>query len=323
MIQLRSILLGLLLFCLSMPLHAQQRVVVAQDGSGDYSKIQEAVDAARDLGPPLVVHIRNGVYQENLEIPSWKRQLTLIGESREGTIIRGDRHAGQIGPNGKPYTTFDSHTVLVAGDDIHIKSLTIENTSCDRGQAVALHVEGDRFIAEDCTISGCQDSLYAGDGGSRQYYVDCLVEGTTDFIFGQATAVFERCEIRSLKDSYITAAATPRNQDFGLVFLGCRLTAGEGVSKVYLGRPWRPHAKTVLINSELGGHIRPQGWHPWPGDPNYPDKEKTAYFAEYNSRGEGARPDLRVSWSRQLSNKELKKYSVENMFKGWYPLKNN
>lgn len=315
--------MGLLLLCLHQPLHAQQRIVVAQDGSGDYSTIQDAVDATRDLGPPYIVYIHNGIYLENLEIPSWKRQLTLIGESREGTIIRGDRHAGQIAPNGKPRTTFDSHTVLVEGDDIHLKNLTIENTSCDRGQAVALHVEGDRFIAEDCNILGCQDSLYAANGGSRQYYVDCLIAGTTDFIFGQATAVFENCEIRSLRDSYITAAATPREQDFGLVFLDCRLTAGEGVSKVYLGRPWRPFAKTVLINSELGGHIRPEAWHPWPGDPMYPDKEKTAYYAEYNNKGEGARPESRVSWSHQLSNRELKKYTKENIFKGWYPLENN
>ena len=172
MIKIKPILLGVLLLCLCWASMGQQRLVVAQDGSGDYSMIQDSVDATRALGLPSIIYIPDGVYYENLEIPSLKHQLTLMGESREGTIIRGDRYAGKIAPNGKPRTTFDSHTVLVEGDDIHIKGLTIENTSCDLGQAVALHVEGDRFIAEDCNILGCQDTLYTANGDSRQYYVD-------------------------------------------------------------------------------------------------------------------------------------------------------
>lgn len=316
----KLLFLGLLALGLLQALGAQTPLVVAQDGSGDYRTIQDAVDAVRDLGLPSLIHIRNGVYRENIVIPSWKRQMTLIGESRAGTIIRGDRHAGQILPNGKKRSTFESHVVLVEGDDIHLKNLTLENTSCDRGQAVALHVEGDRFIAEDCTISGCQDSLYAGNAGSRQYYLNCLIAGTTDFIFGQATAVFEHCEIRSLRNSYITAAATPRDRAFGLVFLDCRLTAGEGVEEVYLGRPWRPYARTVFLHTEMGPHIRPEGWHPWGGDVMFPDKDKTAFYAEYDSRGAGARPVARASWSRRLSKREAKKYTKENIFEGWNPL---
>lgn len=309
----------ILLLGLQSSLSAQGTLVVAQDGSGDHASIQDAIDATRDLGRPTTIHIKNGVYREKLRIPSWKRRLTLVGESRTGTIIRWDDHAGQTTADGKNRSTFETYTFQVLGDGVRLRNLTIENSWCGPGQAVALHVEGDRFVAEDCDILGCQDSLYAGDGGSRQYYGNCRISGTTDFIFGSATAVFENCQIISKKDSYITAASTPENQEFGLVFLDCELTADPGVTKVYLGRPWRPFAKTVFIQCQLGGHIRAEGWHPWPGDPMFPEKEKTAYFAEYGNQGEGAPTMERVPWSRQLSGKAMKKYTLENIFGGWIP----
>ena len=295
-------------------------IVVAQDGSGDFTLIQEAINSVRDLGPDYVqFYIKNGIYNENIEIPSWKHQLTFIGENREKTIIRGSNYSGKFTENGEKFSTFTSHTVLVEGDDIHFKNLTIQNTWCEKGQAVALHVEGDRFIAEDCNILGCQDTVYTANEGSRQYYFNCYIEGTTDFIFGEATAVFKDCEIYSLKDSYITAAATPQNQEFGYVFFNAKLTAKQDVKEVYLGRPWRPYAKTVFIDSELGSHIIPVGWYHWPGDKMFPDKEKTAYYAEYNSKGEGANALSRIDWSYQLSIEEVKKYTLENIFKGWIP----
>ncbi|MCB0471385.1 MAG: pectin esterase, partial [Flavobacteriaceae bacterium] len=204
---------------------------------------------------------------------------------------------------------------------IQFKNVTIQNTWCEKGQAVALHVEGDRFIAEDCNILGCQDTVYTANEGSRQYYLNCYIEGTTDFIFGEATAVFKDCEIHSLKDSYITAAATPQNQAYGYVFLNAELTAEDTVTKVYLGRPWRPHAKTVFIDAKMGAHILPDGWYHWPGDKMFPNKEKTAYYAEYNSKGKGANPASRVGWSHQLSKEDVKKYTLENIFKGWIPNK--
>ena len=213
--------------------------------------------------------------------------------------------------------------MLVEGDDIHIKNLTIENSSCGEGQAVALHVEGDRFIIKDCDILGCQDTVYTANEGSRQLYLNCYIEGTTDFIFGEATAVFKNCTIKSLRDSYVTAAATPKDQEFGYVFIDCKLIAAEGVKEVYLGRPWRSYAKTVFLNTELGGHIKPEGWNPWKGDVMFPNKEETAYYAEYNSSGAGAAPDKRVAWSHQLSPEQAKKYTIPNVLGGeddWNPL---
>ena len=300
-----------------------REITVAQDGSADFATIQEAINSTRDLGPGEVkIHIKNGTYNEKLEIPTWKHQLSLIGESRDKTIITNNDHSGKIDSiTGKKLSTFTSYTLLVRGDDIKIENLTIKNASCGEGQAVALHVEGDRFVIKNSNILGCQDTVYTATGGSRQLYLDCYIEGTTDFIFGQATAVFKNCTIHSLKNSYVTAAATPPNQQFGYVFLDCKLTAAEDANEVYLGRPWRPYAKTVFINTEMGNHIVPEGWDPWKGDEMFPNKEETTFYAEYNSQGPGAAPNKRVEWSHQLSEEEAKEYSLENIFNttnDWY-----
>ncbi|MDT0649516.1 pectinesterase family protein [Autumnicola edwardsiae] len=302
---------------------AYREIKVAQDGSGDFAKIQEAINSTRDLGPgEVVIHIKNGTYNEKLEIPSWKHQLTLRGESKEETIIVNNDFSGKANPKtGKKHSTFTSYTVLVQGDDIKIENLTVKNSSCGEGQAVALHVEGDRFVIKNCNILGCQDTIYTATEGSRQLFADCYIEGTTDFIFGEATVVFKNCTIKSMRDSYVTAAATPQNQEFGYVFINCKLIAAEGVNEVFLGRPWRSYAKTVFINSELGEHIVPEGWNPWKGDEMFPNKERTAYYAEYNSSGPGAAPNQRVEWSHQLSDKEVEKYTLKNIFsknKDWY-----
>ncbi|MGI0107503.1 pectinesterase family protein [Salinimicrobium sp. WS361] len=300
-----------------------REITVSKDGTGDFSSIQEAINSTRDLGPgEVVIRIKSGTYNEKLEIPSWKHQLTLIGEDRKNTVITNNDFSGKIDPStGEKLSTFTSYTVLVRGNDIRIENLTIQNTSCGEGQAVALHVEGDRFIMKDSDILGCQDTLYTATEGSRQLYINCFIEGTTDFIFGEATAVFESCTIKSLKDSFVTAAATPQNQEFGYVFIDCKLIAAEGVNEVYLGRPWRPFAKTVFINTELGDHILPDGWEHWPGDKMFPNKERTAYYAEYNSSGPGASPATRVEWSHQLTSEEAEKYTLKNIFTSgndWY-----
>ena len=301
-----------------------REITVSKDGKGDFTSIQEAINSTRDLGPAeVIIHIKKGTYNEKIQISSWKHKLTLIGEDRKNTVITNDDYSGKIDSvTQKTLNTFTSYTVLIQGNDIHLKNLSVENTWCENGQAVALHVEGDRFIAENCNISGCQDTVYAAREKSRQLYLNCNIEGTTDFIFGQATAVFQNCSIKSLKDSYITAAATTPNQEFGFVFLNCKLIAEEGVYEVYLGRPWRPYAKTVFINSELGKHIVPEGWNPWKGDEMFPEKDKTAYYAEYKNSGEGASPKTRVSWSHQLTSAEAKRYNIENILSGsdhWNP----
>lgn len=310
---LNNILFKCLLFVLlASSVHAQKKVTVAQDGTGDFTTIQAAVNSMPDHSQArLTIFVRSGVYKEKLVIHSWKTNITLIGEDKMTTVITWDDHSGKGSIN-----TFTSYTVLVQGNDFHAENITFENSAGrDVGQAVALHVEADRCIFTNCRIVANQDTLYTGVDNSRQYYKDCYIEGTTDFIFGPATAVFENCIIHCKKNSYITAASTPQHQPFGYVFLGCTINASPDATQVYLGRPWRPFAKTVFIQCNLGDHILPEGWHNW----NKPDAEKTSFYAEYKSRGEGADPQARVAWSHQLTDEQVKEYTLAKIFGNWNP----
>ncbi|WP_207531638.1 pectinesterase family protein [Desertivirga arenae] len=330
---IRYIIATFLLFISISPINAQQNypstLTVAQDGSGDYKTIQAAVNSVRDLGQKRVkIFIKKGIYKEKVIIPSWKTNISLIGESAASTVITGNDFSGKPVPNGKDnlglekFSTYTSYTLLVQGNDVVLENLTIENTAGRVGQAVALHVEGDRTVVKNCRILGNQDTLYTSKEESRQYYENCEIEGTTDFIFGEATCVFQSCTIRSLTNSYITASAQREAQRFGYVFFDCKLIANAEANKVYLGRPWRSYAKTVFIRTEMGAHIIPEGWNPWPGDKMFPNKEKTAYYAEYQSKGPGANAEKRVEWSKQLSKKQAKQYTLENIFSkdlNWIP----
>ena len=299
-------------------------LIVSQDGSGNYKTIQEAVNATRDLGQQrVIIYIRKGTYHEKLIVPSWKTAISLIGDSTGTTTITNADYSGKLVPGEKDafglakFTTYTSYTVLIQGNDCLLQNLTIENTSGRVGQAVALHVEGDRCVFKNCRILGNQDTLYATTETSRQYYLNCYIEGTTDFIFGEATCVFQSCTIKALTNSYITAASTRPGHEYGYVFFDCKLIADTGVTKEFLGRPWRPYAKTVFIRTVMGPHIVPEGWNPWKGDLMFPDKEKTAYYAEYASTGAGGNTSKRVSWSHQLSKKEAAKYTLQNIFQDW------
>lgn len=325
-----------LFFCigLSVQVYAQDpkypaTLTVSKDGSGNYKTIQEAVNSVRDLGEKEVkIYVKNGIYKEKLIIPSWKIKIVLIGESAENTIITNDDYSGKTYSGGKDafgldkFSTYTSFTVLVQGNDIRLENLSIINAAGRVGQAVALHIEGDRFVAKNCRFLGNQDTLYAAIENSRQYYQNCYLEGTTDFIFGKATVVFEQCTIKSLTDSYVTAASTSASQPFGFVFMHCKLIADPAVSKAYLGRPWRPYAKTVFMHCDLGKHILPEGWNPWKGDKMFPDKEQTVFYAEYKNTGAGASPQSRLSWTKQLSDKTAKNYTIKNILGGkdnWNP----
>jgi len=291
------------------------RLTVAPDGTGDYRTIQEAVMAVRDfMQVEATIFIKNGTYKEKLLIPSQKTHITLLGESKEGVIITYGDYSG----DAEKHSTYTSSTVRVQGNDFTAENITFENSAGRVGQAVALHVEGDRATFRNCRMLGNQDTLFLAVENSRQYYQDCYIEGTTDFIFGGSTAVFEHCTIQSKTDSYITAASTTPRQQFGLVFLNCQLTAAPEAKKVYLGRPWRPHARTVFINTDMGAHIRPEGWNNW----GQPTNESTAYYAEYQSKGPGATTKGRVAWSKQLTSKEAKQYTLKTIFagfQGWEP----
>ena len=251
-----------------MPMSAQSQykdtIVVARDGSGDYRTLTEAMEGIRAfMDYKVTVLVKNGVYKEKVIIPSWVQNVDFIGESAEKTIITYDDHA-----NINKMGTFRTYTVKVEGSDITFKDLTIENNAAPLGQAVALHTEGDRLMFVGCRFLGNQDTIYTGSEGSRLLFTNCYIEGTTDFIFGPSTALFEYCELHSKRDSYITAASTPQNEEFGYVFKNCKLTAAPGVEKVYLGRPWRPFAYTLFIECELGKHILPAGWHNWKNSEN-------------------------------------------------------
>ena len=281
-------------------------IVVDQTGHGNFLTIQDAINSAPSFPyQRIIIFVKNGVYKEKVKVHSWNPKISLIGESREGTIITYDDYFNKIGLGRN--STFYTYTMLVEGNDFFAKNLTIQNTSGEVGQAVALNVNADRVFFSNCSFIGNQDTLYTSGEGTKNYFNNCYIEGTTDFIFGDATVLFESCEIHSKKDSYVTAASTPQNTNFGYVFKDCKLTAVEGVSQVYLGRPWRIYAKTVFMNCEMGGHIKPEGWENW----SKPEAEKSAFYAEYNCKGPGFQPQKRVSWSHQLTKKESEEYTSE------------
>jgi len=294
-------------------------ITVAQDGSGDFTKIQDAIYATPAFPyDKVTIFIKNGIYNEKVRIPEWNTNVFLKGESKENTIITFDDNFSKIALGRN--STFYTYTLLVEGDDFTASNLTIKNTSGEHGQAIALSVVANRAKIINCNLLGNQDTLYLSGKEAKQYFKDCYIEGTTDFIFGGATALFENCTIHSIKSSYITAASTPEGTSFGFVFKNCKLTASPEAKEVYLGRPWRIYAKTVFINCEMGKQIKPEGWENW----SKPEAEKKAFYAEYNCSGEGFQPSKRVKWSYQLSKKEATQYSIENILKdkiaNWYSL---
>ena len=302
-------------------------LTVAQDGSGNFKTIQEAVNNVRDHAEMRVtITVKPGVYNEKVVIPFFKRNITLKGLDKEKIVISYNDYSGKpfrgIDVTGDTkFSTYTSYTLLVQGNDCSIENLTVENISGKVGQAVALHTEGDRLVVKNCMILGNQDTLYLAKGGTRNYFENCYINGTTDFIFGAATAYFYNCTIESLSNSYVTAASTTQLDKYGFVFVDCKLTAKDNsVTKVFLGRPWRPYAQTVFINTEMGAHILPEGWNPWKGDKNFPDKEKTVFYAEFGSKGEGAKDiSKRAPWSHQLKKSNLKKYHLNKVLNGWNP----
>lgn len=290
----------------------QYKMVVAQDGSGDFETIQSAIDATKAFPDKrITIFIKNGIYNEKVKIPSWNNLLSLIGEDLDKTIITFDDFFSKM--NRGRNSTFMTSTVVVEADDFMAENITIINSAGKVGQAVALHVEGNRCVFRNCKIQGNQDTLYLNGENSNQLYQNCTIEGTTDFIFGSATAVFRNCEIVSKKNSYITAASTTESIAFGFVFMNCKLSAIEGVNKVYLGRPWRLYAKTAFINCSMGEHIKPEGWHNWGKE----EADLTTFYAEYNNDGLGANTVKRVNWAHQLTAKQAKNYTVENILGNW------
>ncbi|HEV8273248.1 MAG TPA: pectinesterase family protein, partial [Chitinophagaceae bacterium] len=279
---------------------------VAKDGTGDYYNIQDAIDAMRVYPlAPITLYIKNGIYNEKIELPANNTDVTFIGENVDSTIITFNDYSGK----GK-HTTFTSYTAKISGNRFRAENITFANSAGPVGQALALYVDADKAVFKNCKFLGNQDTIFTSGEQSRQLFTDCYIEGTTDFIFGPATAVFQNCTIRAKANSFITAASTTPGKAFGYVFMNCKIIADSSVDKLYLGRPWRANAKTVFIHCGLPKAIVQEGWNNW----GNPENEKTVYYAEYRSTGEGAAPDKRVKWSKQLNDKQVQSYSAGTIF---------
>lgn len=294
---------------------------VSRDGTAEFRNIDDAIEVCRAfMEYHKVIFVKKGVYKEKLIIPSWLNNIEICGEDRDNTIITYDDHANiKLPATGKPMGTFRTYTLKIEGNNITLKNITIENNAAKLGQAVTLHTEGDKLVFVNCRFLGNQDTIYTGTPKTRLYFKDCYIEGTTDFIFGPSTALFDDCVIHCKRNSYITAASTPKDVKYGYIFRKCKITAAEGVNKVYLGRPWRPYAYTLFMECELGNFILPEGWHNWGKKEN----EQTARYLEYKNYGAGADRKARHQWSREISKSEMKDLSIGSIFSvndNWNPL---
>lgn len=310
-------------------------ITVSKDGNGDFTTIMDAVNSISVL--PETIFIKKGIYKERIEID--KPFLTIEGEDINDTVITYDYYANMIMPDGNKRGTFRSYTMLVNTDNFTMKNLTVENSSGfgeQVGQAIALYAEGDRISVENCRLLGHQDTLFTGPlpfsemkpGGFtgptensprrrvRQSYTDCYIEGEVDFIFGSACAYFENCELHSLNrnkeiNGYVTAPSTYDDMKYGYVFNNCSFTSNCPENTVYLGRPWRIHAQTVILNSHIDGHICDRAFHDW----NKPDSHETSFFALYNCTGKNFTKDTIAPFAHMLTEEEAAKYSKENVLK--------
>lgn len=296
---------------------ADYDIVVAKDGSGDFTSVQEAVNSVPDFRKKARTRIlvKKGEYKEKVIIPPTKINLSLIGE--DGAVITYDDYASKLNRFGDEKSTSGSATIYIYPPDFIAENMTFANTAGRVGQAVACFVDGDRALFRNCRFLGDQDTLYTYGDSSRQYYDNCYIEGTVDFIFGKASAVFNNCHIHSKSNGYVAAPATPEGKEYGYVFYDCKLTGGEEAEKVYLSRPWRPYAQAVFIRCDLGKHITSVGWDNWGKVSN----EQTAKYAEFMSKGPGANPESRVGWSKQLT--DLSGYDMRRLLSGtdgWNPV---
>lgn len=321
------------------------RIWVKQDGTGDVTTLEEAFRKAEllDAAQPVEILVGAGIYKEKLSLE--KDFVTIIGEGAEKTIITYDDYALFLMEDGIKRGTFRSYTMYVHGDGFAAKNLTIANTAgygAKVGQAVALYADGARMKFENCRLLSRQDTLFTAPlpptviewGGFRgprehaprdngvHYYKNCYIEGDVDFIFGGATAYFEECRIHSLDrgqevNGYVTAASTPEGREYGYVFERCRFTSDCAPETVYLGRPWRSFAKTVILRSELGPHIKREGWHDW----NKEDARESCFYAEFENFGPGASVQRRENgekkgrafWSYELTAEEAEAYTKDKV----------
>lgn len=257
--------------------------VVAKDGSGDFFTISEAINAVpvNRFENRTTILVREGIYNEKVTVPANRPNISLIGQGN--VVITYDDYADRLNLFGEKYGTAGSSTFYTFAPDFYAENITFENSAGPVGQAVACYVDGDRSMFKNCRFLGNQDTLYTH--GGRQYYEDCYIDGTVDFIFGKATALFNRCEIRGKRSAgYYTAPATPEGEKYGYVFYDCDFTVDPGVEGYWLSRPWRPYGQHVMVRCRLCEQIRPEGWHNW----GKKERESTCFYAEIQCSGPGA-----------------------------------
>ena len=296
---------------------AETNVSVAADGSQAFRTVQSAImsvpSGSRDN--PVIIHIAPGTYKELIYIQREKSFFRLVGQGPTNTILSFNLYAGVTNVDGGPIGTFKTPSTTVDADDFTAENLTFENSAGPVGQALAIRVDGDRATFRNCRFVGWQDTILLNRG--RQYFENCYICGHVDFIFGAATAWFEKCHIHCRRNGYITAASTPVDQPFGFVFSNCGITGEPGV-KSFLGRPWRPSANAIFLNCEMSDVIRPAGWNDW----NKPEAHTGVRYAEYNSTGSGADRTNRPDWTKQLNKADAQKITIEAVLRGpdgWKP----
>ncbi|MEN5234641.1 pectinesterase family protein [Sphingobacterium faecium] len=291
--------------------------IVSKEGNGNFSTVQEAINATPDFRKKVTrILIRKGIYKEKIIIAGSKQLIQLIGEPNQKVVLTYDDFAQKKNSFGEEMGTSGSSSILIYGDGFYAQNITFENSSGPVGQAVAAWIAADKAIFQNCIFLGFQDTLYTYGKGARQFYLNCHIEGTVDFIFGSSTAWFEKCILLCKNSGYITAASTPIDVKNGYLFHECQIIGDRSTGKFYLGRPWRPHAKVIFINTTLPEFIDEGGWDNWRNI----DNEKTAYFAEYGNKGSGSHMGKRVHWSHQLTNYEAAKYQINTYFDDWNPI---
>lgn len=271
-----------------------------------------------------VLVLNDGIYNEKVEI--WNNNITIIAKNKNKAIISNKDYYHKIMPDNNECNTFRTYTLYVGGNNVILKDLIIENRATPSsiyGQAVALHIDGDNFICDECIIKSAQDTLFTGPMPndlikrykgfypkeklkgipSKQKYINCQIMGDVDFIFGCATALFENCEIISIKrnsnnPTYVCAPAHSNDTIFGYLFYNCHLIGSE---PAFLARPWRDYGNAAFINCKLDNHILPEGFNKWNGT----DRDKTARFYEYSKYYTN---NARVAWSKQLTEKEANEF---------------
>ncbi len=306
---------GGILFLAADALLAQTNLYVAADGRAPFHSVQAAIMAvpAGSRENPVVIHIASGTYRELIYLQREKRFFKLVGENPTNTLLTFNLHAGLTNADGQAIGTFKTPSTTIDADDFSAENLTFENSAGPVGQALAIRVDGDRASFRHCRFLGWQDTMLLNRG--RQYFENCEIAGHVDFIFGEATAWFEQCQISCRSNGYITAASTPADQPFGFVFAHCTITGEPPGVKTFLGRPWRIDASTLFLNCAMSAVVRPEGWHDW----KKPEAHATARYAEFASTGAGANPARRVSWAKPLTAAEAGKITLKKVLGGWQP----